>query len=108
MSVIYSKTQTGVFLEVSTAHLKKQDAQWLDLQAIAGEFSNWTVAKYPEGYFVVVPAELNDQAEINSGTFEHVPIRVLQHWLMADKAGCRIIRYDRDVEPYPDLDRYEW
>lgn len=103
----------GIFpyMDVSTIHIRKQDADWLDLQhirAIGGEYVPWITAKYPEGYWVLVPENLFELVETSPSVVETVPMSILTLWHRARRLNCGIIRIDRDGTHYPDLRRYEW
>lgn len=96
-------------LEASTAHITKEDAALLDVAASCPGVPPVVVYKYPEGYFVHVPAgaeDFKDAVLTADGTgFSQNLIDLMG---CARQNKCKYVQLDRDGETYPDIPTYEW
>jgi hypothetical protein len=96
-------------LDVSTAHITKDDADLLTSQVYKGNFEVEDVIVYPyqEGFFVYVPREdtrtFNRRAR--KAGFSESFLKVIN---LARKNGCKYAQLDCDGPLYKGLKRHEW
>jgi len=96
----FVKPEVVKFMDVSTAHITKTDAEKLDSSnnAACGELS---FDRFEYGYYVYIPDQSTTDRLPMSSAF-----KTLMHY--ARESGFRAVKLDCDATNYPQLASFTW
>jgi hypothetical protein len=92
---------TQTMLDISTVHVTRDDTILLDIQC---RHNPLTAYKYAEGYFILVPRDINLNEMYKYG-YSDAFVSILENCVVQEFG---ILRLDADGTIYDDLVKFDW